>query len=813
MVNGNKKEFVTPSAHVSFPNQLTPYSEKIKTAWGLNLAQQITNEWFYGVGGSGSGFFDSKFNTQRSEFLKRRLYAKGLQSMDKYKEQFKADGDKSFLNLSTQPICVIPKLVDIMVNGHVDRGYSIRATSIDPIGYTERIAYREQIETDRNAKDIIVKAKETFGVDVGSMPVEQLPESDAELDLHMQLEYKQSIELSQELAIEEVMANNRYDDKIDRINKRNLAICGVAWTKHRFVEGKGIIIEDVNPENKIQSYTEDTFFNDCFYHGEYKQVPLSQILTEYQWLNQPGNEDIKQQIGFASEGWWTYCNTPNPDRIKGTASLLYFTYKTTRQRQNKIKTKATGERRIIPMDYKGDPNKNPNVKITVVEEEILFEGVYVLGTDIILKWEVAEYMLRPKSNTQKVIDQYIGNAPNMERGYIDSLVARMIPVEDKLNILELKAEQIIQKIQPDGFIIDPDAISELDFGNGHKFTTQNVMDMFWQTGSIMARSFGASGDPMYNKPITELRTGGSLDKLMSLTNLKAIYMDQMREVVGLNKASDASSPDRDSLVGVQKLAALNSNTATRHNLDAACDITKRIAEAITYRIHDLLKYTDLKEDFARKIGVTATKTLDDVKNLHLHDFAIYLDLYIDDEEKAKLENDMSKAIEKGMMAIQDKYKVLNVKNFKLAIAYMTILVDKYQKKQQEQKAEEFKTQADQNIRAAQEAEAARQQTAKMIGDIDMQKQTLVNEGLNSKEVVKGEQDRETLMLKIQGDKEVKSIEGGVQIQKQEDAEDRKDKRTRIQATQQSELNVERSKENPNAIDFEQENEIDDIFKM
>lgn len=800
MTNEKNSKFTPPSANVSFPSQSDPFELKKTKEWGLNLAQQISSEWFYGF--NTGNFLNSQFNTQRRDFLERRLYAKGLQSMDKYMASFKPDGDKSFLNLSKQPISIIPKLVDVVVNGMCDRGYSIRATSIDPIGYSERVAYREEIETDRLTKDIIVKAKETFGVDVGSMPVEELPETDEELNLHMQLEYKQSIEISQELAIEEVFAENRFNDKIDRMIKKDLVICGISWVKHRFVKDKGVILEYVNPENKIQSYSEDPYFADCFYHGEFKTVPLTEIYTDYQWVNKPENAKVKEQIANSGSAWWDYNLTQENEKIKGTANLLYFTYKTTRQRAKKIKTKTTGERRIIPFEHKGDPSTNPNIAVTSIEEEILLEGVFVLGTNILLKWEVSEYMARPKSNKQKVIEQYIGVAPNTERGYIDSPVARMIPVEDKLNVLELKAEQIIQKIKPDGYIIDPDAISELDFGNGNKLTVQNMVDMFEQTGSIFARSFGSNGDPMYSKPITELRTGDSLNKLSSLISLKIGYMDQMRDVIGLNTASDASSPDKDSLVGVQKLAALNSNIATRHILDGACDITKRLAEAITYRIHDLLKFTELKDDFARKIGVTAVKTLDSVKDLHLHDFAIFLDLHLDLEEKAKLENDMSIAIEKGMLSIQDKYKVLNVKNFKLALAYMTILVDKYQKKMQEIKLQEFKAQSDANAQSAERAEAARQQTAQMIAQFDMQLQQMTTQGELQKEQIRGEQDRLTLEMKINGDLQVAQVNGGVQMQKMNMIEENKDKRIVKQATQNSEMINQRKQEGAQPIDFE-----------
>ena len=793
--NPNKDTFIRPNANLSFPSQLAPFEEKKTKEFGLGLAQAIQNEWMYGLR-TVNGVLNSKFNTMRIDFTQRRMYAKGLQSMDKYKEQFKSDGDKSFLNLSSKPISIIPKLVDVVVNGMVDRGYSVKATSTDPIGYADRIAYREQIESDMATKDLALKAKETLGVDISSMPIDQLPETDDELNLHMQLEYKQDIELSQELAIQEVFDENRYNETTDKQIKKDLTVLGVAWEKHRFVPERGIVVEYVNPENKVQSYSEDPYFRDCFYHGEFKMVPISEVLIEFQWLNLPENQAIKEQLASSAVAWWDYNLLAQSQRIKGTTNLLYFTYKTTRKRAKKIKQKATGEKILSPASELFDETtvkKNDFQRVTI-EEEILMEGVYVLGTNILLKWEVAENMARPKSNKQKVIDQYIGCAPNRERGYIDSLVARMIPVEDKLNVLELKAEQIIQKIQPDGFIIDPDAIGELDFGNGNVLSQQNVIDMFFQTGSIFARSFGANGDPMYSKPITELRTGDSLSKLQAITVQKMQYMDMMRDVIGLNKMSDASTPDKDTLVGVQKLASLSTNIATRHILDGACDMTLRMAEAICYRVGDLLKYSDLKEDFARKIGVTSVKTLESIKNLHLYDFAIFLELELDEEQRAKLENDMSIAIEKGMMQVSDKYKVLRIKNFDLAVQYMTILIDKYQKKMQEQKMQDIQANAQAQMQSAQQAEQFRQQTLQMEVQAKGQLQQMINQGELQKEQVRGDQDRQTLQMKLQGEFQIAQVQGGVQMDKLQFLEDKKDERLDKASTHQSELIAQRQRD-------------------
>jgi hypothetical protein len=803
------------SPYVSFPSQLDSFEVKKTEAWGKSLAQAIESDWIYGTEINTYGVLNSRFNTQRYDFLQRRLYAKGLQSMEKYLDQQKPNGDKSFLNLPTKPISVIPKNVDLLVNSLCDRGYYIKAVSTDPIGISERVAYREQIETDRNAKDIIIKAKETFGVDVGSMPIENLPETDAELDLHMELEYKQDVEISQELAIESIFNENYYNEITDRQQKQDMVICGVGWLKNTFVPERGIVLEYVDCANKIQSYTEDPYFRDCFYHGELKNVPLSQVFIDYQWLNLPENKSIKEQVANSGNDWWIYNQIPDNQRIKGTVTLLYFTYKTTRKRAKKIKEKATGELIISKADenFVLKEGQTEDYKRVSIEEEILFEGVYVPGTNILLKWEVAENMARPKSNKQKVADQYIGMAPNMEKGIIESMVSRMMPIEDKIEVIELKVDQIIQPMMADGFIIDPDAISELDFGGGNKFNAQNVMDMFWQTGSIFARSFGASGDPMYSKAITELRTGGSLDKLQALANRKMELLIQIDDVVGLNKASNASTPDKDSLVGVNKLASKNTSMSIRHILKGACNNTLRLAEAVTYRIPDLLKYSDLKDDFVRKIGASSIKALNSVKNLHLHDFSIFLELELDDEERAKLEQDMSDAIVKGQMSVADKYKVLNVKNLKLALQYMTVLMDKHQAKIQEQEMAKIQANTQSQSQIAQAAEQARQQTAQMTGQIDMQLQQLVNQGELQKEQLRGDNELRNIQTKLQGEFQIVQVQGGVQMDKLQFLEENKNERLIKQATMDSEKIEQRKSESATPIDFEAKEIDDSIFQL
>lgn len=811
MENNNKPDNkgIKISDSVNFPSQLAPYSEKSSTDFGRQVGQSITSDWFYGNAGK------CRFYTQKAEFQLRRLHAKAIQPMEKYYKSLGANGDKSFLNLPKKPVSIIPKLVDMICNGMANREYTIRATAIDEISQDNRASYRRNIENDRYAQPVLKKAMETFGVDVSNVPADSLPETDEEMELHMQIEYKPSIEISEELAIDVVFKENRYNDTTERMVKKDIAILGTGWAKHRFNPARGILLEYVDPENKVQSYTEDPFYKGTFYDGEVKQVLISDLLVEYPWLNEPENADIRAQLEYSYENWNTYHGFNQEGQLRGTTNVLYFTYATTRERPKKIKETGTKMKKVSDAAESFDEKAvgSLDFKRVSIPEEVEFEGVMVLGTDIVLQWKVAENMIRPKSNMQKLIRQYIGVAPNREKGYIDSLVARMIQIDDDIQIIRLKHAQLVQRMIPDGYAINIDAMEEIDLGNG-TLKVQELVDMFMQTGSTVFRTINAEGNyaGAENKPITPNGTGGSSDKLNQLRLEMADKLNQLREVIGMNNVSDGSNPEKDSLVGAMKLAAFNSNVATRGVLFGGNDITLRLAEAVTYRIADLLKYSDLKEDFVRKIGAAGVADLEEVKNLHLSDFGIYLELELDDEDRMKLEADLSKEIDKGYIDTADKYKVLGVKNLKMAIQYLAILKKKRQKRDAELKEQEYKVQADQNIRAAAEAEKFKQQTAQIEAQVKMQVQELTNQGMVQKVMAEGEQQRQTEMVKGQFQLQAAGVTAGAQMQKQDNAEKAKDTRVAKQATYQSEMAVEKAKEQPQAIDFEAKEEEKQMFQ-
>lgn len=802
------------SANISYPSQLDSFEKKSSKETGKAIGDIIYSEWFYRSGNGGR----CRFYQNRYEFHQRSLYANGMVDMTKYYDKLGTNGDVSLLNLSKKPLSTLPKIIDLIVNGMCNRTFSIKARATDPVSQESKLKYRQRIEEDQNSLPIIQKAKDELGLNVANMPMDQIPETKEELDIHVQMEWKPSNCLSNELTIYTVMRENEFDEVIKRQVVRDLVVYGMGATQSRLNPSKGIISKRINGINAVYSQTEDPYFKDCFYKGHVEQVLLSDIFSEYPDLLLPDNKDVAEEIKNSSSYWCNLHDLSRVDNLKGTAYVMYYTYKTFRERASKVKKKANGE--IIISDAKEffDDSREQNEKDKYTRsstvEEVLFEGAMILGTNILLKWELAKSMTRPQSNNQKVCDQYNFIAPNFQDGYISSLVARMMPIEDNRNVTELKAEQIIQGITPDGIAIDLDAMAEVEIADGKSQTAQDALNMYLQKGSYLYRSSTINGEyNNANKPFQEIRTGDSINKLTALRNENAIYLEQLLDVVGLNKASDASNPDKDSLVGIYKMAAYNSNLATRHILDGAGYLTLKTAETISYAISDILKYyPSLKDDLIRQIGTTAVEDLDYVKNLHLSDFAIFLELEMDDEERAELNNDLSVAVEKGYIGLDDKYKIRNVKVLDLAIQYLSILIKKRKKIIQQEEADKFKIQADENIRSATESEKAKQQTATLMNELDMQKQQVVNAGEILKEQERGKQDRLTEKVKGENKIEWQGLVNEGNVSKNNMIESEKKDRLAEQATQTSQI-ADQKANNKQPIDFVAQRQENEIFEL
>ena len=681
------------SVYVNFPSQAVPDLEKMSPEYGLKVARAIEQEWF-------KDSHSNRYNVTQQKFHNLRLYARGEQSIQKYKDELSINGDLSYLNLDWKPVPIIPKFVDIVVNGMAERMFSVKAYSQDQYGVSKRTEYMESMMRDMDAKVYNDQAAQMFNVDLYENKKEDLPDSKEELDLHMQLNYKQAVEIAEEQAINVLLDGNKYDLTRRRL-LYDLTVLGIGCVKTGFNWSDGATVQYVDPANIVYSYTDSPYFEDIYYIGEVKTIPINELAREFDQLTESDLEDI-----HSSSGYSTVRGRRINETDKNKVQVLYFNYRTHTNDVYKVKETGSGGDKAIekPDTFNPPENKEGGYSRLQRSVECIFEGAMILGTDKLIKWEKAENMMRSKSDFNKVKMNYSLVAPRMYEGRIESIVSRITGFADTIQLTHLKLQQVLSRMVPDGVYLDADGLAEIDLGNGTNYNPQEALNMFFQTGSVIGRSLNSDGDQNPGKiPIQQISNGAGQNKMGNLIQTYNYYLQMIRDVTGLNEARDGSSPDPKSLVGVQKLAAANSNVATRHILMSSMFLTSEVAEALSLRISDILEYSPTADAFVQSIGAHNVATLKEMSELHLYDFGIFLELEPDEEEKQMLENNIQTALSQQLIDLDDAIDIREVRNLKLANQLLKIKRRKKQERDQELQQQNIQAQAQANAQTQQAA--------------------------------------------------------------------------------------------------------------
>jgi hypothetical protein len=776
---------VYTNVNSSFPSQVVPDAEKNNYDYGLAVGRAIENEWFRGDKGLGAG---GRFGNSWQDFHRLRLYARGEQSVAKYKDELSINGDLSYLNLDWKPIPVLSKFVDIVVNGMTDKGYEIKSFASDPFAIKQRTQFVFDAIKDMQSRKQIEALNQATGQNFfSSVNPDALPQNEEELELYMQLSYKQSIEIAEEELIENVLNYNKYDE----IKKRlayDLVVLGISAVKTDFNLANGITIDYVDPANLVYSYTEDPNFEDIYYVGEMKSMSLQEVKKLFPYLTDSELEEIQKYPGDANYTRNYYGQDDQYNQVQ----VLFFEYKTYNNQVFKIKQTDQGLEKALEKPDTFDPPENDNFERVHRAIEVLYSGAKILGHEKMLKWELAENMTRPFSDQTKVQMNYAISAPRMYKGRIDSLVSKCISFADMIQLTHLKIQQVLARTVPDGVFVDVDGLAEVDLGNGTSYNAQEALNMYFQTGSIVGRSLTQDGDPNRGKvPIQELQTSSGIQKIQALTQTYQYYLQMIRDVTGLNEARDGSQPTKDALVGLQKLAAAASNTATKHILQSLMYLTIRACENVSLKASDMLSFPLTKNALISCINQYNVGSLEEIEKLNMHEFGIFLELEPDEEQQQMLEQNVQIALQSGGINLEDAIDIRQIKNIKLANQYL--------KQKQAERAEAAAMAQQQNIQMQAQANA---QAAEQAALSEVQKQQALTEtklqleqGKSQFEIQKMEleaQIKKQLMAeKFQYDMQLAKLEVDAQKEKEDKIEDRKDERARIIGTQQSEMIAQR----------------------
>ena len=707
--------------YYGFPNPLASREEKLTKEYGLQYMRQMYREWE----NEGSGV--NLMSTRNQRYKRYREYAEGMQSVDQYKELVGANGDSSYLNLNWEVVPIIPKFVDVLVGGLTNQDYSVKCTAIDPVSVDKKNQDKWQTLTKMELKSFAHEAAGLTGLPLDE-DFKDLPENKDELDLFMELNYKQAVEIAMEEGIELTMYLNDWEEIKKRVI-RDLVTLDIGVSKTGVENGK-ITIRYVDPVNFISSHSSNPDFRNMEYAGEVIYITIHDLkrMAGDQFTDEEYEDIAKSVLGKHGNPAKLSLSSINYNGYEVNEydtyklALLDGVFKCSDKMHYEKKHNKYGGYSVNKKDAKYKAPKSPRYKREQINTyvEMMYKGKWVVGTDFMFDYGVADNIVRPKSNLSKALMPYAVYAPNIINMNNKGMVERMIPFADQIQLAHLKIQHLISKVKPQGSAIELGAIENVGKGDGGTFTPLEVQDIYQQTGNLYYRLQMDDGNPGNPNPITELRggIGGALQELISIYQYN---LQMIRDVTGINEIRDASQPDKESLVGVQKMALLASNNATRWLNQAFLSITKNISKSVALRVQDLVKYSGTYKGYVQAIGEYNMKAIEVTKDVTLADFGIMIEPLPDDEEKALLENNIQVSVQQGELRIEDAILIRTIPNIKLANQMLILRRKKYLQEQQEMAAANAQANAQQQQMSIQAKAQADAQMKQMESQAEIQK--------------------------------------------------------------------------------------------
>lgn len=655
--------------------------------YGVQYFRAMYSDWV----GDSSNLLDIRSRRIREN----RRYSAGMQAVDKYKQMFSDQtGDLSYTSIDWSIVPIIPKFVDVVVNGVINQEHKIVVNAIDKDAVEERY----QAKNETKAKMILKDFNEDFGKMTGmdmSSYTENLPDTDEELELYMDLNYKQATEISMEEGIDYVFSYNDFNEIRKRVI-RDLVDLNEAATKVD-VEGHIINVRYVDPQHLIRSYSNDPANKDIYHVGEIRQMTIGELRAAVKEDVAPEvwHEIASKHIGKLGNPnkigrrpiFYEMSNSYEHDEFKVSvldAEFLATNFDIYEKKETRYGTYTYTRK---PDNY--EPPKNPRLKRTIERDnyQVWYTGKWIVGSEHCFDYGVRENMVRPYQDKFKANSSYTVYQISPVDGVSKSLTERMIPFADQIQLAHLKLAQHMAKARPRGMAFNLDALENVMKGDGGTFTPLELQDVLQQTGNLYYRTVQDDGTTPNGRAFDELQggVGTALQEFMLVYNYN---LERIRDVTGLNEMRDGSGPDKDSLVGIQKLATKASNNATRHIDDAFMYIMKSSASNVCLYIQHAIKYKSMYDymydSLVSAIGRVSTDAIETIENVPLRHFGIFLEVAPDEVEKQFLEQAIQISLQSQSIELEDATEIRRIKNIKLAERKLKVVREKRRKQKQEE---------------------------------------------------------------------------------------------------------------------------------
>lgn len=789
------------------PDPFATFEEKKSDEYGIKIGRTISGDWF----GSSILSKDSScsFMQRRNLVRENRLFVRGEQDTQYYKSlSSKGDNDLEMYNLDWTIINLVEKFCRIVSNGITEENYRLDIRATDKISVKLKKDKEEKYMKNIITLPMLKKAKEVLNVD--QIPQGYVPEDEEELQLFLEIKDRPKIEIAEELLINFVKKTNDWDFIVQQGNK-DLVDNGLIGCRVYTDRNDGVKLAYVDPENYIHSDVKRNDFADKYYEGVVDTITLSDLRRESDFTELE-LRDIAKTYGSRGgfQGNKDYVTCPIDELIDLKIDVLRFAWKTSKTMVYKAK-KRKGK--VVKVSKKSDSYSAPEANDYTTLSKTLdtwFEGNYIIGSNAIYGYKESENIARDTMN--KAMSPFIFMASDIYENRPIAFLTKIKPLAVQMQLQHLKLQHFISELTPDIIEVDLDMLAELDDGKGgpKKAVWETALKMMKVKGVVFKKriDMGDQGQ----KETTAVRPSSSSQgsAIGVILNAWAHYYNLIRDITGINPARDGSL-QADALLGVNQLAQLASNTATKHIVDTAVDFYKKVDEVVSSRIKGIFRFKEaahIREIYENAISKHMVDALEVLKNRHLHEFGFLYEMLPTNQEMTEFKEDLTLALQDGSIDVEVKSEAIRIAkvNVKLATQYLFFHRRKRKKQAMEEQMMLSKDKSQNDAMAAQAKVQADMQAYQFKKQVDLQfygqtAQIDVTKQAALQQITAEKEDKE-----FQQNVYLEQIKVNSKLQLESEKEDRKDQRQDMKDTNESMKIEQRQKDLP-PIDFNKETDF------
>jgi len=793
------------------PDPLAPYHEKVKNNYGLKVAKVIAQEWFNGdVISSGC-----QFHSRSSWVNEMRLHNRGEQDVDKYKKFVaRQKNDLGFLNLDWRPINVIEKFTNIVSNGISDDFYNVDIRSVDRLSVLEQKDKVLEHKANMYSRKMMESAKILTGMDLGTKGF--LAESRQEIELYSEIKERPMQEAAEELNISYVKGVSNWDSSKKQSNK-DCVLIGLQAARHYTDPNNGVQVEYIDPEYFGHSYVEKNDFSDAYYFFYVEQITLSDIKRESLLGDKELREIAKKYGGTNTKDLnRDYGTLPMDSLLDYKIDVMRYSVKSSREIvYKKYLDKKNNTKKVAKRDSEFEVPEGAEKSRLSKVLDTWFEGNYIIGSEIVYGWKESENLIKDQMN--KAMPPFVVQATNIYKNKLQSFQSNIIPHDNQMQYIHMKIQHLYAELKPDLIVINEDHLADLnsDTKGGSKTSTWEMALTTLNVKGVVVEKridMGEMGvkDGMGARPMASQQGSG----LTALLNVWAHYYNLIRETTGVNPARDGTA-SADSLVGVNQMMQLASNTATKHIVDAAVEFDRRVCEAISSRVKGIFEFDktgDLKKLYQQAVGKENMEAIESLKNRHLHEFGFTIEMVPAKEALDELKQDLMIALQEGTIDVSEKYEILRIarSNIKRASQYMKFVRNRRIKEKQKENEANMKMQSDMNMQSAQAKIQGDIQTYQAKKQIDLQYESQKSLILLQQKEAELQLTQPYEQIKFEQQAYIEQMKSSQSMSLNKYKEDEKSTREKSNSTRQSKMIEQRQKNLP-AFDFDDSIDVGSLF--